>query len=325
MIFRRMTDMLAPLPLAGASPPARASVARTRPIRTAMAITVAVIALAGIGGGPANAENPDIAGRRASERTDFTNDEIRDGFFKIAFNAELQLDLPIERVRKFDEPVRIFVVSKAVPDRRPEIAAIVDDIRGRVNHLDVAITNDRQAANFTVTLVAKRDLARTIRSLYGSDRAKQIQRSLSPQCLSGIGKDERYRIRRAEVILPVDAGEFMFFDCAYEEMLQALGAINDDRSVPWTMFNDEVQMGFFDVYDQYLLNILYDPRVRPGMTKEEVDRLLPDVLQTARAWVTNAKSPRHSDSNGRGANPAAMTAALPRSANPQTSRVTRAN
>src|SRR6202166_3490183 len=253
------------------------------------------IALTGLGSAPARAENPDISSRRASERTDFTNDEIKDGFFKIAFNAELQLGAPAERVRKFDEPVRIFVVSNAAPDRRSQIAAIVDDIRARVNHLDVAITNDRRAANFTVTLVAERDLRRTIRARYGHDNAKRIQQSLAPQCLSGIGKDERYRIRRAEVILPVDAGEFTFYDCAYEEMLQALGAINDDRSVPWTMFNDDVQMGFFDVYDQYLLNILYDPRVRPGMTKEDVNELLPDVLQTARAWITNARSPRHAD------------------------------
>jgi Protein of unknown function (DUF2927) len=159
----------------------------------------------------------------------------------------------------------------------------------------VAITNDREAANFTVTLVAERDLAQTIRSLYGNDRAKRIQNSLNPQCLSGIGKDSRYRIRRAEVILPVDAGEFVFYDCAYEELLQALGAINDDRSVPWTMFNDDVQMGFFDVYDQYLLNILYDPRVRPGMTKKEVNALLPDVLSTTRGWVTNTRLPRHAD------------------------------
>jgi hypothetical protein len=50
------------------------------------------------------------------------------------------------------------------------------------------------------------------------------------------------------VILPVDAGEFTFYDCAYEEPLQALGVINDDQSVPWTIFNDDVQMGFFAVY-----------------------------------------------------------------------------
>jgi hypothetical protein len=59
-----------------------------------------------------------------------------------------------------------------------------------------------------------------------------------PKCLSGIAKDESYRIRRAEVILPVDADEFQFYDCAYEELLQSLGLINDDSSVPWTMFND---------------------------------------------------------------------------------------
>jgi hypothetical protein len=322
--------MWVPLPLAIALPPSvKESAGRVCLTRKPIVMALASIALmlTGIGSGPAHAENPDISSRRASERTDFTNDEIRDGFFKIAFNAELQLDAPVERVRKFDEPVRIFVVSKGVPDRRSEIAAIVDDIRARVNHLDVAITNDREIANFTVTLVAKRDLRRTIRSLYGSDKAKRIQQSLNPQCLSGIGKDERYRIRRAEVILPVDAGEFTFYDCAYEELLQALGAINDDRSVPWTMFNDDVQMGFFDVYDQYLLNILYDPRVRPGMTKEGVNGLLPEVLATARAWVTNTKLPRHADGiNGPSANPTpAATAALLRSMNPQISRGAREN
>jgi hypothetical protein len=272
---------------------------KARCIRNPMLAAFAAIALAGAGCGVANAENPDIVSRRAAERTDFTNDEIREGFFKIAFSAELQLDKPVERVRKFDEPIRIFVESHGLPDRRPEIAAIVDDIRAHVNHLDVAITNDRREANFTVRLVADRNLKRTIRSLYGNDRAKQIQQSLSPQCLSGIGKDERFRIRRAEVILPVDAGEFTFYDCAYEELLQALGAINDDRSVPWTMFNDEVQMGFFDVYDQYLLNILYDPRIRAGMTKDEVNALLPEVLSTARIWVRDVNAPRRADAQHR--------------------------
>jgi hypothetical protein len=252
--------------------------------------TVAAMALvlAGAGYGAAKAENPDISNRRAAERRDFTNDEIKDGFFKIALNAELQLGAPAERVRKFDEPVRIFVANEGLPDRLPEITAIVADIRAHVNHLDVAITSNRETANFFVTLIAERDMKKVIRARYGSGKAARIQQSLNPQCLSGIGKDSRYRIRRAEVILPVDAGEFTFYDCAYEELLQALGAINDDRSVPWTMFNDDVQMGFFDVYDQYLLNILYDPRIRAGMTRAEVDGLLPDVFPTVRAWIGNA-------------------------------------
>jgi hypothetical protein len=260
-----------------------------------MALAVTALTLTAIRCEPAYAEDPGISSRRASERTDFTDEEIKNGFFKIAFNAELQLGAPAERVRKFDEPVRIFLDSKSNIDRRPEIAAVISDIRAHVNHLDVAVTDDREAANFVVRLVAARDLDRTIRSLYGNDKAKRIQQALNPQCLSGIGKDQRYRIRRAEVILPVDAGDFTFYDCAYEELLQALGAINDDRSVPWTMFNDDVQMGFFDVYDQYLLNILYDPRLRPGMTKQEVNALLPEVVSTARTWVGNINLPRHAD------------------------------
>jgi hypothetical protein len=261
-------------------------------------LAAAAILLAGLSSfpAPARAENPDITSHRAAERTDFTNDEIKDGFFKIAFGAELQIEAPANRVRKFDEPIRIFVESTGAPDRRAELSAVVADIRARVKDLDVAVTNDRQSANFVVHLVPERKLTKTIRALYGDNRAKQIQKSLSPQCLSGIGKDERFRIRRAEVILPVDAGDFTFYDCAYEELLQSLGAINDDSTVPWTMFNDDVQMGFFDIYDQYLLNILYDPRIRPGMTKGEVDDVLADVLSSTRTWVHSVNPARRASS-----------------------------
>jgi len=251
-------------------------------------VVAAAIAVAAGGGPPAYAENAAISARRAAERTSFTNSEILDGFLKVAFRAELQFDRPVERIRKFDEPVRVFVDNRGEPGRRAAIAAIVADIGAHVAHLDIAMTDDRSAANLLVIMVPRRDFKRTITLRYGSKRARQIERSLNPQCLSGISKDADYRIRQAEVLLPVDAEEFRFYDCAYEELLQALGPINDDATVPWTMFNDDVQMGFFDVYDQYLLNILYDPRVRPGMTKEEFDRVALDVLATARNWVASS-------------------------------------
>jgi hypothetical protein len=46
-----------------------------------------------------------------------------------------------------------------------------------------------------------------------------------------------------------------------------------------------VSMGFFDVYDQYILNLLYDPRIKAGMTVAEVKAMLPDVLVDVRVWV----------------------------------------
>jgi hypothetical protein len=261
-------------------------------------LTLSAILAAGLASPPAYAENAEITARRAIERTSFTNDEILDGFRKVAFKAELQFAQPDGRIRKFDEPVRVFVVGRGEPGRRAAIAGVVTDIKAHVAHLDIAITHNRRLANLIVMLVPQRELKQTIRARYGNERAKKIEQALSPQCLSGIAKDARYRIRRAEVLLPVDAEEFGFYDCAYEELLQALGPINDDASVPWTMFNDDVQMGFFDVYDQYLLNILYDPRVRPGMTKAEFAQIAPDVIATTRDWVIYSNRSAHSQGTG---------------------------
>ncbi len=258
---------------------------------------LAAVLMAGL---TARAENGDITARRSAERTVFTNSEIVDGFFKIAFGAEMQLAGGADRVRKFGGPARVFLDNRIGAVRRSDLAAVISDIRSHVAHLDIAMTEDRKAANIVVTLVRDRgELVRTMRMRYGRERANEIERRLAPQCLSGFAEDPEHHIRRAEVILTADGGEFGFFDCAYEELLQALGPINDDRSIPWTMFNDDVQMGFFDIYDQYLLNILYDPRVKAGMTRQEVDALLPEVLPTVRAWVSRANSlPREQARNG---------------------------
>jgi hypothetical protein len=155
------------------------------------------------------------------------------------------------------------------------------------------VTAQRSDANMIVTLVRDRDLGKTIRSIYGRDRARSIQKSLEPQCLSSFRRDETFRIVQAQVILVADAGDFVFYDCAYEEMLQALGPINDDPSVPWSMFNDNVHLGFFGIYDQYILNLLYHPRMRVGMTVTDVRAVLPGVLSEVRAFVaeTNGLPP----------------------------------
>ncbi len=238
------------------------------------------------------AENPEIARRRAAERKIFTDAEIADGFFKVTFGAEFHVAGGVDRIRKYDGPVRIFIDNRARPDRTPKVEAAIADIRRRVRNLDIARTERRDDANMVVSLIHDRDLTRMIRAVYGIDRARRIERSLEPQCLSGFRKDESSRILRSDVIITADAGDFVFHDCVYEELLQALGPINDDTTVPWTMFNDDVQMGFFGVYDQYLLNILYDPRIRPGMTRAEVEALLPTVLPAVRAFVEgNSKGP----------------------------------
>jgi hypothetical protein len=260
-----------------------ASPGRNGYLAAALAVAAAAALLTAIEPS-AVAENADIARLRAEQRTRFTDPEIFDGFFKTAFGAEMQLAGRTDRIRKFTGPVRVGVENRAEPDRVAQVAAIVADIREHVANLDIAMATENSAANVVVRLVRNRDVARTIRAYFG-DQAQRIQHKLDPQCLSGYRKDDSFRIIHSDVILPVDAGDFIFYDCAYEEILQSLGPINDDPTVPWTMFNDDVHKGFFDIYDQYLLNILYDPRVRPGMSRSEVRAVLPQVLPTVRAFI----------------------------------------
>jgi DUF2927 family protein len=225
--------------------------------------------------------------------TAFTDTEIADGFFKIVFGAEFHTGARTDRIRKYEGAIRIFIADSGQAERRRQIETIIADIKDRVAGLDIGVTQDRANANMLVSLVRDRDLAGTITKVYGRDRARSIQSSLEPQCLSGFRKDDSYRIVHSDVILVVDAGEFVFIDCAYEEMLQALGPINDDASVPWSMFNDNVQLGFFGLYDQYLLNILYHPRMRPGMTREEAAAMLPGILPEVRAFVAKKNGLEH--------------------------------
>ena len=246
---------------------------------------LAAIALASAVAPALAAENSAIASRQRAEKKSFTDAEIIDGFFKTAFGAEFHLAGRVDRIRKYNGPVRVFAQGASRPDRNAQLAKVVADIARLVRHLDIALAGTADDANVVVTLVRDRDLFRTIQRFYGDERAREIRRSLDPQCLSGFQKNDASEIEHSNVILTVDKGDFIFLDCAYEELLQSLGPINDTNSVPWTMFNDQVSMGFFDIYDQYLLNILYDPRITTGMTVEDVKAVLPEVLADVRAWV----------------------------------------
>jgi hypothetical protein len=248
------------------------------------AAALLTIAFASVVSPSASAEIPAIASRQRAEKKIFTDTEIIDGFLKTAFGAEYHLAGRVDRIRKYVMPVRVFADGNR-PGRKAQLAKVVADIGQKVAHLDIAMAETSEAANVVVQMVRDRDLYRTITKSYGSERAKEIKTSLDPQCLSGFRKNDKYEIEHSDVILTVDNGDFVFFDCAYEELLQSLGPINDTSSVPWTMFNDNVSMGFFDVYDQYILNILYDPRIKAGMTVAEVKAVLPEVLADVRVWV----------------------------------------
>lgn len=69
--------------------------------------------------------------------------------------------------------------------------------------------------------------------------------------------------------------------CVHEEMAQAMGLPNDSPVARPSLFSDSLEFALLTDHDEILLRMLYDPRLRPGMTAEEAAPLLPDIARDA--------------------------------------------
>lgn len=71
--------------------------------------------------------------------------------------------------------------------------------------------------------------------------------------------------------------------CVHEEMAQAMGLPNDSPDARPSLFNDSLEFALLTEHDEILLRMLYDPRLRPGMTSAEARPLLPAIARDAMA------------------------------------------
>lgn len=57
--------------------------------------------------------------------------------------------------------------------------------------------------------------------------------------------------------------------CIHEELAQGMGLANDSPTARPSIFNDDEEFALLTRHDELLLQMLYDPRLRPGMTEAE--------------------------------------------------------
>jgi len=67
--------------------------------------------------------------------------------------------------------------------------------------------------------------------------------------------------------------------CLTEEFTQVFGLINDDPEARPSIFNDDQEFIELTRHDEYLLKVLYDPRLRAGMTEAEARPLVRRIVQ----------------------------------------------
>lgn len=103
-------------------------------------------------------------------------------------------------------------------------------------------------------------------------------------CIATIyGNDERPgEIAGALVVIKNELEGILRDSCLHEELTQMMGLLNDHPDVRPSLFNDDEEFAFLTEHDEYLLRILYDPRLRPDMTAEDARPVIPGIVQGLR-------------------------------------------
>ena len=184
-------------------------------------------------------------------------------------------------LRRWEKPVRVQLhFGKSVDadtraEDRTRIEAYVARLRrisghpmsvvgARGNfHLFIADV-DEQAALGPRISVAEPGLSRaTVREI------TQLDRSVYCAVYASSSTDRPDSYVSAIAFVRAEHPDLFRLSCYHEEIAQGLGLANDSPVVRPSIFNDDEEFALLTRHDELLLRILYDDRLRVGMTAEE--------------------------------------------------------
>ena len=210
--------------------------------------------------------------------TQFTAAELTRGFLALAFGSDLRIGARPLGIRRFDHAVRARIVGGGTIDRSNEMARVIEEYAREVPGLELSIVPPSAPADIELRLIDEKDFQSALQAAFGAKVAKTFVSRTDPQCMTSVKSTADGNIVHSVSFIIVDKGDDVFLDCAYHELLHALGLSNHDQHNPWTTLNQKRMVGYLTVYDRYLLTLLYDSRIRPGMTMLQARTVLPRAI-----------------------------------------------
>jgi len=233
----------------------------------------------------------------------YSIDDLVRNFERIALNDEyVQIADRFVRsetpalLRRWAQPVRVGVVTgpstppEAAARDRAAVAAFTARL-ARLTRLDMAVT-DGPDANFLVMILSSAE--QSIAAQATSAQFPGFQPAVLG-ALAGTPLDTfctAYAFAQPQdpsvyaavmVLIRAEHPPLTRLSCVHEEMAQAMGLPNDSPEARPSLFNDSLEFAYLTEHDEILLRMLYDPRLRPGMTATEARPLLPAIARDALA------------------------------------------
>lgn len=219
--------------------------------------------------------------------TPFTARDLAESFIRIAFydefaerGGQLVAASSENRLHRWEEPVRVaveFGASVPAAQRAADRAAVSGYVARlaaltglpmrvtawRPNHTVLILNSDeREAAAARIATLAPATGEAAIRSV--------VDMPAETYCTVfafTAGRSATYT--RAVTVIRAELPERLRLACIHEELAQSLGLVNDWPRARPSIFNDNEEFALLTRQDELMLKMLYDPRLRPGMTLAE--------------------------------------------------------
>lgn len=196
------------------------------------------------------------------------------------------------RLHRWDGPVRFEVEFGATvsPEKQAtdsaEIARFANRLARATRH---PVTKVSANGNFHV-LVVHEDERRAL-----GPRLMQLLPGIGPAALDSalnmgrgtycavfaVDPRDDGNYTRAVAIIRAEHPDLLRKSCIHEELAQGLGLANDSPAARPSIFNDDEEFALLTYHDELLLRILYDPRLRVGMSADDarpIARTIADEL-----------------------------------------------
>jgi len=216
---------------------------------------------------------------------------IERNFLKLAFNSEPQVIdeetiVEGESVQLLRWPSDVtYATAGMFPSDKTHLDALAVRI-GSVIGRKVSPIDDLGRAELKVWILSARDreiLRENIADRFGESLAAFInawtERPELP-CIGMISTDPTDdSIAAGLIFIKAELSGDFRRACLTEEFTQVFGLINDDPEARPSIFNDDQEFIELTLHDEYLLKMLYDPRLREGMTEAEARPLVRRIVQ----------------------------------------------
>ena len=202
---------------------------------------------------------------------------IETAFYNVALQHEYSSGT--KPLAKWQQPIKIWIDHR-VGDQElhQELAELHIQHLGQVTQHPISLVNKESEAN------VKWVYTRQSKWISESKRVlnlKSTEHLNSAICTAGYRTNAKGEIVYAGIIIPVDQARSRgkLVACIVEEITQVLGLPNDsDKAYP-SIFNDHTPEDLLSPLDVVLLQLLYEPELKPGMTKAQVKPIVQKILK----------------------------------------------